>query len=690
MAQSAMGLIRVMSNSQLTKMEADAASDTQAAAERNKTPLLTGIAAHVSEAWEQARDAKQSVLYRLQRAHRARIGEYDAEKMAQITKFGGSTEYARVTANKIRIVEAWLRDVFLGQTDRPWTIKPTPKPSIPTDAEQQVKDAVSQQVAQSFAQTGQMPDPTMIRAQMSSEMNRYEMALKEEATETTKRMENKMADQLQEGKFHLALADFLADLATYPSAIMKGPILRKRKILKWDTENALGTPRPQVKDVIIPEFERVDPFRAYPAPGAETPQDGFFIEHHTLTHSELYDLIGAPGYDEEAIRAVIREGEYGGLSNWMGFQTDEQPSVDSIPDSLQRKVFEFDALEYHGPISGKDLLKWGLKEADIDDPEKQYESCVWLIGSWVIKAQVNYDPVGQRPYYATSYEEIPGEFWGFGIPDVLDDVQGVVNAAVRSLVNNMGMASGPQVGVNIDRLAPDQDIATLTPWHIWQFEDNQLGQNSGKPIEFFQPNSNVNDLLTVIEKFYQLADDFSLVPRYMAGSDKVGGAGRTASGLSMLMDAANKGLKGVVSNVDTAVITNMLTKLYNYNMMYDQDPTIKGDAQVVARGAVSLMRIESMQLRRNEFLQVTANPFDMQITGLKGRSEVLRSVAQGLELNTDKIVPPEEDIMAQAQQAAAQQQVAQGTQGQPKVGSNETLSNGAAVTDNFSPNSLTP
>jgi len=686
---SAMGLIRVISNSELSKMEKDAQTATEEAYQRNNTPLLTGIAAHVNEAWENARDAKNSVLWRLQRAHRARVGEYDPEKLAEISAFGGSTEYARVTANKIRIVEAWLRDVFLGQTDRPWTVNPTPKPNIPPDAEQQVKQAVSQQVAQAFAATGQMPDPTMVRAQLSSEMNRFEQALKEEAKETSKRMENKMADQLEEGGFHAVMADFLADLATYPSAILKGPIMRRRKTLQWETSPTFGSPTPKVESTISPDFERVDPFRFYPAPGAESPQEGYCIEHHTFSHSELYDLIGVPGYDEEAIRAVIREGEYGGLNNWLGFITDGA-ELDSVPDTLQRKVFEFDALEYHGPISGKDLLMWGLKEDEIDDPEAMYECCVWMIGKWVIKAQINYDPIGQRPYYSTSYEEIPGEFWGFGIPDVLDDVQGVVNAAVRSLVNNMGMASGPQVGVNIDRLAPDQDITTLTPWHIWQLEDSQMGNNTGKAIEFFQPQSNAQELVGIIEKFYQLADDFSLVPRYMAGSDKVGGAGRTASGLSMLMDAANKGLKGVVSNVDTAVLTPMLTKLYNHNMMYDKDPTIKGDAQVVARGAVSLMRIETMQLRRNEFLQVTANPFDMQITGLEGRSEVLRSVADGLELNTDKIVPPEEDLRAKQQEQAALAQLQQGQQGGGFKATGETLQDGSAVTDNFSPNSLSP
>lgn len=689
MAASALGLIRVVPNSELTRIEQEQERADREAREANSTILLEGIAKHVMDAWESARDAKQHVLGRLQRAQRARLGQYDHEKLRQIEEFGGSVEYARVTANKIRIVEAWLRDVYNGQTDKPWSVNPTPKPTIPSDAEEQVRQFVSQQVAQAFAQTGQLPDANVVRSQMSAEMDRYEEALKEEARDTAKRMEKKMADQLAEAGFGAVLADFLADLATYPAAIMKGPILRKRKVLTWQS-SGLGSPEPEVVDQIVPEFERVDPFRAYPASGAETPQDGYFIQHHTFTHSELYDLIGLPGYDEDAIRAILHEGKNGGLNGWLGFAT-AYDEIDSIPESLQDRVFEYDALEYSGPVLGKDLIEWGIDSDEVDDPDAMYESCVWMIGRWIIKAQVNYDPLGQRPYYSTSYEEIPGEFWGMGLPDILDDVQGVVNAAVRSLVNNMGMASGPQVAVNIDRLPADQDITSLVPWHVWQLEDNSFGNNTSKPIEFFQPDSNVNDLLTVIEKFYQFADDFSLVPRYMAGSDKVGGAGRTASGLSMLMDAANKGLKGVVSNVDVAVLSPLLTKLYNYNMIYDDDPTIKGDAQIIASGAVSLMRMESMQLRRNEFLQVTANPYDMQITGLEGRSEVLRSVANGLDLNTDKVVPPAELLQARLTASSQQSAIQQGTGGsQKQIGSAETLQDGSAVTDNFSPNALSP
>jgi hypothetical protein len=676
---SAMGLIRVVSNSELTRRE-EMEKERQVAYEANNRSELQGIAKHVTDCWYKAKQAKHAILPRLQRAHLARMGEYDNCKLAQIREYGGSEEYARITANKCRIVDAWLRDVFMGQTEKPWTLNPTPQPNFPPDELDLVKQEVGIEVAQFFAMTGQMPDPIEIRGHMAQYVDALRDRLKEEARKTTARMEDKMEDQLAHGGFVHALGEFLSDLVTYSSAIIKGPVLRKRMQLTWqDQEGAIV---PKVVEEIVPEFERVDPFRAYPAPGATNPQEGYFIQHHTFEYSDLYDMIGVPGFNEDAIRAVLRESAEGSLHNWLGIGDTQGPQATSsdVPDSLKRTVFDIDVIEYYGPIKGHDLVDWGVEE--VEDPDATYEACVWLVGKWVIKAQLNYDPIGIRPYFKTSYENLPGEFWGFGIPDILNDIQGIVNAAVRALVNNMGLASGPQIGINVDRLAAGEDLENIRPLRIWQFIESQYGSKEAA-FQFFQPDSNAKELLEVIEHFYQFADDFSLVPRYMAGSEQATGAGRTASGLSMLMDAANKGLKGVVSNIDTDVIKRLLEKLYVHNMMYDEDDTLKGDAQVIARGAVSLMQLETLQLRRNEFLNITANPVDTQIIGPAGRAEVLREVARGLELDTNRIVPPREALEQMAQQ------MAEGPQQGGGMLSQETLPGGAATTDNMSPSSLT-
>jgi hypothetical protein len=166
---------------------------------------------------------------------------------------------------------------------------------------------------------------------------------------------------------------------------------------------------------------------------------------------------------------------------------------------------------------------------------------------------------------------------------VLNDIQGIVNAAVRALVNNMGLASGPQIGINVDRLPPGEDLEAMRPLRIWQLVESQYGSKEAA-IQFFQPDSNARELLDVIENFYRFADDFSLVPRYMAGSDKVAGAGRTASGPFDADGRCQQGAEGRGQQHRRGYAQALLERLYTHNMIYDEDETIKGDAQIIARG----------------------------------------------------------------------------------------------------------
>jgi hypothetical protein len=133
---------------------------------------------------------------------------------------------------------------------------------------------------------------------------------------------------------------------------------------------------------------------------------------------------------------------------------------------------------------------------------------------------------------------------GNGLPDILSDIQDVCNAALRSLVNNLSIASGPQVVVNTERLAPDEDGEDMYPWKRWRVTSDPMSNNTQVPISFFQPVSNANELLAVYQKFSDIADELSAIPKYLSGN-ATGGAGRTASGLAMLMGNASKILQTV-------------------------------------------------------------------------------------------------------------------------------------------------
>ena len=295
-----------------------------------------------------------------------------------------------------------------------------------------------------------------------------------------------------------------------------------------------------------------------------------------------------------------------------------------------------------------------------------YPCEVWLIGTTVIRAVLNYDPIGRKPYYMTSYEAKPGSVDGKGVADLCRDSQAMVNATSRALANNMGISSGPQVGVNISRLPAGEDISDMHPWKIWQFQASEYNDGS-PPLSFFQPNSNAQELMAVFEKFSERADEDTMIPKYMTGGHTPG-AGRTSSGLAMMISNAGKGIKQVINNIDKNVIIPAIQRLYHDNLRYADDPDLVGDVNISARGASSLIVKEAEAVRKNDFLQLVLNsPMAQEIVGLDGAAELLRDAAMNLNTNPDRIVPdrPKASMLQKQAQIIAQQQeqIAQMEQG---------------------------
>lgn len=77
-----------------------------------------------------------------------------------------------------------------------------------------------------------------------------------------------------------------------------------------------------------------------------------------------------------------------------------------------------------------------------------------LIGNYVIKAEINGDPMGRVPYNFASFRKRNGSIWGAGVPEIIKDSQDACNAAARAMINNMAISSGPQVMVDVSQLPP--------------------------------------------------------------------------------------------------------------------------------------------------------------------------------------------------------------------------------------------
>jgi len=661
-------MLTVVGNDELVKREKEMRDKELAA--RQSEPLILGLAAHLRGCWDAARQAKKPIENIMLRALRQRNGEYEADKLAQIHAQGGSDIYMQITEVKCRAAESWLRDILLDTGTPPWDLQPTPIPDLSPQQTLELQELFAAEVVKQVEMSGQAPTPNEIAEMKEMFAQDYRFKLLQAADNRAKKMKLKISDQFAQGGWAESFNEFITDLVTHPCAFVKGPIVRRQRKLGY-TVDETGKTSVEADEIIAPEFERVDPFRIYPEPGVTTLNDGYLFEHHPLSRTELADMIGVPGYDEDAIRKVL---EIGNGSSWINEDVELSKDEEERKfHTFNRPTETFDALEFWGKVSGKMLLEWGMDEEDVPDEAREYDANVWVVGNYVIKAVLNYDPLGEKPYAKTSFIKSPGAFWGKGIPEIIEDIQNVCNAAARALVNNMGISSGPQVEVNLERIPPNEDITQLHPWKIWQVTNDPFGSSS-PAVRFTQPDDNANTLLGVYDKFSKLADDHSGIPSYVYGDLNVSGAGRTASGLSMLMGSAGKGIRQVVMHIDADIIKPIVHRQFVYNMRYDEDESIKGDVEITPKGAVNLAVKETVNMRRLEFLNATANEIDMDIVGKDGRAAILREVAKGLQMPVDDIIPSREKerylnkIAAQMQAEQAKSGAPSQPDGSPKGG----------------------
>jgi len=640
-------ILRLVDNETLAREERERV-DREVAARQN-TDLVLGITAYLRQCWDAARIAKKPIEDVMLRALRQRNGEYEGDKLSQIRNQGGSEVYMMITEVKCRAAESWLRDILLDQGTPPWDLQPTTIPTLPPDADAAIAQMFGDRIIQMLQTGGQAPTQDEISQIREMVAQDYRFKVLQETQNRADKMKRRIEDQFEQGGWADAFNEFVTDLVTFPAAFIKGPVVRRQRVLGYN-KTPDGTTVVETTERLAPEYERVDPFRIFPEPGVRNMQDGYLFEHHHMSRMDLSDLIGVPGYDSDAIRKVI---DIGNGSSWINedvrLQKEEQ---ERLYYAYNTPTDMYDALEFWGKVNGKMLREWGLSEEEVPDTEREYDANVWIVGEYVIKAVLNYDPLGEKPYAKTSFIKQPGAFWGKGIPEIIEDIQNICNAAARSLVNNMALSSGPQVEVNLERIPPNEDITQLQPWKIWQVLNDPLG-SSAPAVRFNQPDSRASELVAVYDRFSQMADDHSGIPAYVYGDLNVKGAGRTASGLSMLMGSAGKGIRQIVMHIDHDILHPIVRRQFIYNMRYDPDESIKGDVEIVPKGAVNLAVKETVNVRRVEFLNATANPIDMEIIGPNGRAALLREVAKGLQMPVDDIIPSREKL-EYGQRVAAQ------------------------------------
>lgn len=615
-------------------------------------PLLLQIVSYQNDLWEKAKREKINHENRMVMNLRAKNSEYEPEVLAAIQATMGPNHkptYMGITSTKCRAAKSWIRDYLFqpGAGNEPWDIQPTPIPELPQAIHarlfEDTKMWVQQQALEYFQQTGQLPDPELMDMVMQQILpdaeDRLSSSLRDAADKAAKKMRRKIADQFAEGGWEDALRDCVDDLVDLGTMILKGPIFTRSPVVVQSLNEETGAYEVKVEDRIIQTYKRVNPLHFYASPDASKNCLPWSFERIRLTRKNLSDLRGQPGFNTEFINEVLREHDKKGLVEWTNIDSAKANIEGRTLGVLETELV--DALEFQGTVPGRMLLEWGMSPDVVDDPDKEYEVQTWKIGRWIIKAMLNPDPLGKKNLFFCGFSENNDSFWHKGIPELVEAVQTIANAAVRALRINVAMAGGPQVEVNKQRLAPGEKGA-LVPYKIWY--TTSAGMMESPAIKFYQPELLSTKFIEVYRFCLEAADDDTGIPRYFYTGETGGGGGDTVGGLQLLMSNASKGLKAVIQSIDTGVIRPSVSTQYYYNLQFEEDVGNFGDLRIIAKGSVILQAREQSAVRKLDMMERTNNPGDNAILGVRGRAQMMHQALTSVGLDADKILDTEERI----------------------------------------------
>ena len=443
-----------------------------------------------------------------------------------------------------------------------------------------------------------------------------------------KKMEKKIHDQLEESDARKQLRTAAFETALFGTGVMKGPFAVDKEYPKW-TED--GEYDPLFKTT--PQTSAVSIWNFYPDPDAQSMEDAeYVVERHKMSRSQLRGLRNRPFFRKNALDMAVSMGE-NYIKEWW-----EQAMED---DSQESRSERFEVLEFWGYVDA-DILK----EQDIEIPKgmkdvAQLSVNVWICNGQVLRLVMNPFTPSYLPYYAVPYEVNPYSLFGVGIAENMDDTQTLMNGFMRMAVDNAALSGNMLIEVDETNLTPGQDLSVY-PGKVFRRQGGAPGQ-----AIFGTKFPNVsNENMQMFDKARVLADESTGFPSFAHGQTGVSGVGRTASGISMLMSAANGSIRNVVKNVDDYLLNPLGKAFFHFNMQFDYDESIKGDLEVKAEGTESLMANEVRSQRLMQFLGVVQNPV---LAPFAKMDYVIREIAKSMDLDPDKVVNSKSDALLQAE-----------------------------------------
>ena len=620
---------------------------------------VPSVVSYVESRFNRAEDARYADENRWLRAYRNYRGIYGSD--VQFTETEKSRVFVKVTKTKTLAAYGQIVDVLFGSSRFPLTVNPT---TLPEGVAESMHISMNPQTEQAmdplrgaFEEEPKVkflfdpdeklkPGETMYdRMKRMGPLQKKLEAVSDKVIEgpgttqdtvtfhpamiAAKKMEKKIHDQLEESGANKQLRHTSFEMALFGTGIMKGPFAIDKEYPNWNED---GDYDPTIKTV--PSTSHVSVWNFYPDPDAYNMDEAeYVIERHRMTRSQMRGLKSRPFFRKESIDKAIQTGESYDKKYWEHDMEDD----DQQSGSPER----YEVLEFWGYVDTDVLEDNGVRIPRELKNAEQVNVNVWICNNEVLRLVLNPFKPTRIPYYAVPYELNPYSFFGVGIAENMDDTQTLMNGFMRMAIDNAALSGNLIIEVDETNLVPGQDLSVY-PGKIFRRQGGAPGQGI-----FGTKFPNVaNENMQLFDKARVLADESTGFPSFAHGQTGVSGVGRTASGISMLMSAANGSIRNVVKNVDDYLIGPLGKAFFAFNMQFDFDKEIKGDLEVKASGTESLMANEVRSQRLMQFMGVASNPALMPFV----KSDyIIREIAKSMDLDPDKVTNSLGDAAIQAE-----------------------------------------
>lgn len=571
-----------------------------------------------------------------------------------------SSVYMNLTRQKTDAMEARLYDIAFPTDDRPFSIAPTPVPRLSDEA-----TAWAAFAAQNQQNLLQVPegDPAAGEAMAAQqEALARATAIQAEIDEARRRseaMQDEMDDQLKECSYNKECRSIIHDACKLGTGVMKGPVLSSSRRKSWnsyqDEESGFQVHEMVEVEEPRPAFYRVDPWNWFPDMDAvKLSESESFFERHLMTSSALRNLAKTEGFNQDAIRRLLKQKPKGVAPQYM---SDLRSIV--AAENLAGFKDKYHVWEYHGPIEPEDMHCLSAVYSDAEmgelgeeyDPLQEINVTVWFCQGEVLKFGIHPLDSGEPIYSVFNLKKDDHSIFGFGVPHLIADSQKVVCAAWRMMVDNANIATGPQIVINKSIVEPEDGDYTMYPLKIWL---KKSGTAPGDRVfETYHLDIRQVELANIIELATRAIDQESGIPMMTQGEPGVMPT-QTALGISILNNSVNVLFRAVIKQFDDDITVPNIRRLYDWNMQFSEREDIKGDMEVHAKGTSTFMLRElQAPALMTMLMQFAAHPVlgpALQVMPMA------RKLAQSMLLPQNEVIKSDEKLAADLAAAAASEE----------------------------------